>query len=158
MATKYGFKGKVYLNSGSYGSPTWNEVSNLREVKVGAAFNEDDVTVRAGGGLAQFEAVILALEVSGKIKTDEADTTGFVAMETAFLTRAALDVMVLDADDAVTGARGFRFDAKVFKFEEDQANEKTLFRDFTLKPCLSANAAQKAVVASGSPVFTSLAA
>lgn len=43
---KYGFKGKFYVNGGSYGSPTWNEVSAVKGVKVGADFDEQDATTR----------------------------------------------------------------------------------------------------------------
>lgn len=158
MALKYGFKGKVYFNTGSYGSPTWTEISAVRDIKVGADFTEFDASTRAAGGIGQAEPVILNLELSGMIKTDESDTNGFVAMETAFLTRAATDVLILDGGSAVNGSRGYRVDMKVFKFGEDQALDKVNFREFSLKPCVSSNAAQKAVVASGAPVFTSLAA
>ena len=34
---KYGYKGKIYFNTGPYGAPVWAEVKNVREVKVGAA-------------------------------------------------------------------------------------------------------------------------
>ena len=125
-------------------------------MKVGASFNKQEASVRAGNGVVQSEPVQLDLSITGKVATDEADTNGFVAMETAFLTRASLDVMVLDGASTVDGSRGYRFDVKVFKFEEDQGNEQVLFRDFELAPCLSANPVKKAIVTSGAPVFTAL--
>lgn len=92
------------------------------------------------------------------VRTDEGDTGGFLAMETAFLTRGILDVLVLDGGSSVNGSRGYRFDAKVFKFGEDQDVANIDYREFELKPCVSANAAYKAVVSGGVPVFTTLAA
>jgi hypothetical protein len=157
MAVKYGFKGKIYFNTGTYNSPTWSEVTNVRDVKVGADFTEFDASTRAGGGIGQAEPVILNLELAGLIRTDESDTTGFVAMETAFLTRASTDVLILDGGSSVNGSRGYRADLKLFKFGEDQALDRVDFREFMLKPCVSANAAYKAVVTAGSPVFTTLA-
>lgn len=155
---KYGFAGQLLLNGGTYGSPTWGEADAVRDVIVGADMEEQDGTTRQGGGLKQSEPVLLALSVTGKIRSDEADTTGFVAMETAFLTRAALDVMVLDGAQSTVGSRGYRFDVKLFKFGEDQAIEGILYREFEMKPCISANAVKKAVVASGPTInFTSLA-
>lgn len=155
---KYGYKGKIYFNTGSYNSPTWTEVKNVREVKVGAAMGEQDATTRAGGGIEQAEPILLKLGLTGKIKSAETDTAGFIAMETAFLTRAAIDVLLLDGDKGTDGSRGYRVDMKVFDFSEDQGNENLLWRDFAIKPCVSDNVPQKAVVSSSAPVFTSLAA
>lgn len=118
--------------------------------------DKHDATTRAGGGLKQYEPTLMDLAITGKIRSDESDTTGFVALETAFLGRTSVDVMILDGDDAVNGSRGYRFDAKVFKFGEDQALDGILFREFELAPCVSDNAVCKAVVASGAPVFTTL--
>src|SRR5262245_35221690 len=156
MPTKYAYKGKIY-NGGTYGAPTWNEIKNVRDVQVGGDFDKQDASTRAGNGIKQYEPTLLDLMIAGKIKTDEGDTTGFVAIETAFLTRAALDILVLDGSTSTDGSRGYRVDMKVMKFGEDQTLEKVLFRDFELAPCVSANAPQKAVVTSGAPVFPPLA-
>jgi hypothetical protein len=154
---KYAFKGKIYFNGASYGSPTWNLVDAVKDVKVGASFDEFDASTRQGGGIKQSEPVLLGLDITGMIRTDETDTSGFVALETAFLTRAAIDIMVLDGGSTVNGSRGYRFDAKNFKFGQDESLSNILYREFELKPCVSANAAYKVVVAAGVPVFTSLA-
>jgi hypothetical protein len=159
IATKYGFAGSINANSGSYGSPTWVPIANTREVQVAADMDEFDASTRAGGGLKQSEPTMLALGVSGKIRSDQNDTAGFVALETAFLTRASLDLLVLDGAATVVGSRGYRADFKVFKFGEDQNIGNILHRDFELKPCVSDNPVKKAVVGSGPALtFTSLAA
>lgn len=157
VTVKYGFDGTINVNSGSYGSPTWAPIANVREVSVGADMDEFDASTRAGGGIKQSEPTLLALEVTGKIRSDQLDTVGFVAMETAFLTRASMDLLVLDGGATVNGSRGYRADMKVFKFGEPQPLEGILHREFTLKPCISVNAVYKAVVATGAPVFTTLA-
>ncbi len=155
---KYGFSGQLLLNGGTYGSPTWGEADAIRDVVVGADMEEQDGTTRQGGGIKQSEPVLLALSITGKIRSDEADTTGFAAMETAFLTRAPLDVLVLDGPQSAVGSRGYRMDVKLFKFGEDQAVENILYREFEMKPCISSNAVKKAVVGSGPTIgFTSLA-
>lgn len=158
VAVKYGFDGTLSLNSGSYGTPTWAAVANTRDVKVGASLDEYDASTRAGGGVKQSEPTMLGLEVTGLVRSDQNDTTGFVALETAFLGRTSLDVLVLDGGATVSGSRGYRCDMKVFKFDEDQSLGNILHHEFSLKPCVSANPVSRAVVTSGSPVFTSLAA
>lgn len=154
---KYGFRGKLYFNTGSYNSPTWTEVKRVKEVKVGAAFDKEDATTRMGNGIKQSEPVLLDLGLTGKVRSDEGDTAGFLAMETAFLGRAEIDVLMLDGPIATDGSRGYRVGMKVFKFEEDQDVAKLLWRDFDLSPCVSENAPCKAVVAASAPVFTALA-
>lgn len=160
IPVKYGFKGKLYFNSGSYGSPTWNEVANVREVKLGAEMGEQEATTRAAGGIELAEPILHKLSVTGKIRNDTSDATGFVALRTAYLTRAILDIMVLDGPRTTNDSYGFRFDAKCFAMGEDQAIENILYAEFTLKPCISTagNAACSVVVSAGAPVFTSLAA
>jgi hypothetical protein len=158
MITKYGFDGKIYFNSAIYATPTWNDISAVQDVSVEATFSEQDATTRAGGGLAEAEPVLLSLVLTGKIRSDHTDTLGFIALETATLARTSIDIMILDGDKATTGSRGYRLDCKNFKFSESQGLDNILFREFELKKCPSANAAYKAVVTAGSPVFTTLAA
>lgn len=157
VTVKYGFDGTLNVNTGSYGTPTWVDIANTRDVKVGADMTKMEASTRAGGGVVQSEPTMLDLGVSGLIRSDHLDTTGFVAMETAFLTRAVMDIMVLDGGATVTGSRGYRADMKVFKFGEDQSLPNIDHREFELAPCVSSNAAQKAVVTAGAPVFTTLA-
>jgi hypothetical protein len=156
MTVKYGFKGTINNNTGSYGTPTWSAISNVRDVMVNADPEKFDASTRAGNGIKQYEPTLIDLGVTGKIRSDETDTNGFVAIETAFLTRASMDLMILDGAATVSGSRGYRFDAKVFKFGEDQNLGGVNFREFEFAPCVSANAPSKAVVTTGSPVFTAL--
>jgi hypothetical protein len=126
-------------------------------VKIAADMEEADASTRAGNGVKQSEPTLLGLEVTGLVRTDEGDTNGFAQLETAFLTRAALDLMVLDGPSNLTGSRGYRFDAKVQKFGEDQSLNQVDHREFSLKPCVGVNGApQKVVVTAGVPVFTAL--
>ncbi len=86
------------------------------------------------------------------------DATGFVALRTAYLARAILDILVLDGPRTTNDSYGFRFDAKCFSMGEDQAIESILYQEFMLKPCISTagNAAYSVVVTTGAPVYTTL--
>jgi hypothetical protein len=125
-------------------------------VKIAADMEEADASTRAGNGVKQSEPTLLGLEVTGLVRTDETDTNGFLLLETNFLTRAVCDVLFLDGAQSANGSRGYRADMKVFKFGEDQSLNQVDHREFSLKPCVSANAPSKAVVTSGAPVFTAL--
>lgn len=154
---KYGFDGTIYFNGGTYGSPTWGLVNAVRDVNIGADMDETDASTRIGGGVKQSEPTLLAIELSGKIRSNDADSNGFILMETAFFTRTSLDVLFLDNPNTVNGSRGYRCDMKVFKFGEPQNLGDVLFREFSIKPCASANAVNKAVVSGGAPTFSTLA-
>ena len=42
---------KLYYNSGSYASPTWVEICNVKDVTLSLEKDEVDVTTRCSGGL-----------------------------------------------------------------------------------------------------------
>ncbi len=157
QVVKYGFDGTINFNSGTYTSPTWAAATDVMDVAVGADMDEVDTTTRAGGGVKESEPTLVGLSLSGKVRTDQNDTVGFVAMETAFLGRSSLDTLWLDGATTTVGARGYRAHLKVFKFGEDQSNGNVLFREFEMKPCVGSQAS-KAVVGSGPTLaYTALA-
>jgi hypothetical protein len=153
---KYGYKGKIYFNSGVYGTPTYNDITNVRDVMIGADFTKTDATTRAGVGLKQSEPTLLDLMLTGKIRKDETDTTGYLALENATLNRASLDILILDNAITVNGSRGYRFDAKNFKLGEDQNLDGIVFIEFELAPCVSGNIPQKVVITGAVPVYSPL--
>jgi hypothetical protein len=157
-AVKRGYNGKLYYNSGSYGSPTWIEIQNIKEAKVTAAFDKYDATTRQGAGVKQYAPTLFDPMFSAKIRSDETDTSGYIPLETAFYGRAVLDVLFLDGARTLNGSRGLRMDVCVFKWDEDQDNDAVDFRDFELAPTVSSNLVYTAVVTAGAPVFTVIAA
>ena len=155
MATKYGFQGTLNVNSGTYGTPVWNPVTNVEDVTVSADFTKQDATTRVSS-IKQFEPTTLEIAISGKLRTDQTDTNGYILFETNFYTRAVMDLLVLDASATTNGAHGLRFDSKLFKFDEDQTNSSVLFREWELAPCVSTNPGNKAINNSGTMVYTAI--
>ena len=47
---RLGLKAKLYRNTGSYGSPTWNEVKNVKDVTLTIEKGEADVSTRGNDG------------------------------------------------------------------------------------------------------------
>lgn len=136
---KRGFDGCIYFNSNTWTNPFWNLVKAVRDIQVGADMEKTDASTRAGLGTKEYEPTLLDLSVAGKIRSNEADTTGFLVMESAFFSRSAIDVMYLDGPIGTIGSRGYRYDCKCFKLGEDQNIEGVLFREFELAPCVSDN-------------------
>ena len=50
MSTRLGMDAKLYRNSGSFGSPIWTEVTNVKDLTLNLEKGEADVTTRANGG------------------------------------------------------------------------------------------------------------
>ena len=50
MSTRLGMDAKLYRNAGSFGSPIWTEVTNVKDLTLNLEKGEADVTTRANGG------------------------------------------------------------------------------------------------------------
>lgn len=145
---------KLYRNGGTYGSPTWTEINEVKDLAVNGKWAEGDASTRASP-VKQQEPTQLEIEVNGMVLVSLAGTN-FVALDDAFIAKTLLDVLVLNKDSATNGARGYRCDMKLFDFSEDQKIDGVLYRAMVLKPCLATNPPKRAVVATGAPVFTTI--
>jgi hypothetical protein len=152
--SRLGILSKTYVNTGTYGSPTWEEIDLIGDLAVNPSWNEGESTARRTR-LQTFEPTTLALDVTGKVRVDETDT-GFGLLEDSFLNNTVLDVMALNGSKDNEGAAGFRYDARVLNWSEDQALGNVLFKDFNLRPCASANVPKAVKVTAGVPVFSDI--
>ena len=50
MGVKLGLHAKLYRNTGSGGTPAWNEITNVRDVTLNLETGEADVSTRGNGG------------------------------------------------------------------------------------------------------------
>ncbi len=59
MSVKLGLDARLYRNTGTYASVTWNEVKNVKDLTLSLEAGEADVTTRGNGGwratIATFE-------------------------------------------------------------------------------------------------------
>lgn len=156
MPVKKGYLAKMYRDTGTFGSPTWNEVDVVKDIAYTYVKESLEASTRASGKVKEYEPGRGDFTITGKIRSDE-DSADFVAFETAFLADSLLDIMILDGGSTVNGSRGYRMEFKLHKLDEDQAEDGILYREFELKPCISSNAKQSVLVASGAPAFTALA-
>lgn len=140
---------KLYINSGSYGSPVWEEVDLISDLADNAAWERGDSSARRSR-VRTMEPTMLGLELTGSVRTDYTDDR-YNDLRDAFLTNGTLDILVLTGDIGVNGSLGFRFDAKVFDFGSDQALANVLFNSFVMIPSASDNEPQ-AAISNGSAV------
>lgn len=145
---RLGFKGKLYRNTGTYGSPTLTAVDEVGDVDVSLEFDSEEATSRESAGVKQEEPTLLGIEISGKIREDET-STNYIAIEAATYQRLPLDVWVLTLDKETVGSRGIRCDVKNHNWTVSQGLNGVQMRDFSLKPCVSSNKTKRAIVGTG---------
>ena len=155
-AVKPGIAGGVYRNTGSYGSPTWTEVTLVRDVSPTFPWDMADASVRATRAKLYAKTQV-DLGFSIVIRADDADT-GYVALFDAAMSPTTLiDMMILDGDIATEGAMGIRMHANVSMGSQTQGAGDIVYTTFDLKPGYSSDGVPKSVKmgASSAPSFTS---
>jgi hypothetical protein len=139
MTARLGLNAKCYRNTGTYGTPTWTEMKNIRDATLGDQMSEADVTRRASGGFRETEPTIRELSFDYDAVNIESDTE-VAAVLTAYAARTAIELAIMDGDIVTAGSKGVRASFKVFKRERSEELENAQMLAFSFKPCQSANA------------------
>ena len=148
-AAKIGFKCKVYVNTGTYGSPTWAAVAAVNEwtwtIEANSADASDrysftDYMVKTG----------LKISFNGTVRVGGENAEKFLD---ELYTCDVLDVMVLDGTSATNGSKGIRCDVQVHGGTQSQNRGDALYHQITLIPTPSANPVKAVLVATGAPTF-----
>jgi len=108
MAIVIGLNGKLYKNTGTYGSPTWTLVTKVMDLELKIEADQFEVSNRAGGGYKEYVNTLVDAEISWGMPYDASDT-----LLTSFQTAArpggsAIEFLVLDGLQATTGSQGLR--------------------------------------------------
>lgn len=128
MAFVLGKDAKLYRNTGTYGSPTWDEVPNASKVKIGLSATKFNARRRASGAFHQEAVTGIQISASWRMLFDLADTD-FTAIQTAFTTLAELDMIVLSGSSASGANVGPRISAAFDKFDRDEDEDGLLVVD-----------------------------
>jgi hypothetical protein len=138
MSAKLGLDGRLYRNTGSFASPVWDEVQNVRDLALNLEAGEAGMTTRGNGG---WEAVLASLKkasIEFQMVWDPADTD-VTAFRDAFLNRSTIECAVMDGDITVAGSEGLRATFALLKFARSEALEEGMLIDITIKPAYAAN-------------------
>ncbi len=133
MGTKLGMDAKLYLNSGTYESPTWDEIDHAKDVTLNLDKGEDDVTTRASGGWEEAVGTLKSASIDFDVLWDMADANVEKLWE-AFLNNTAIEFAVMDGDIATVGSRGIRATMNVFKFTRNENLKEAITASVTIKP------------------------
>lgn len=128
---------KTYYNTGSFGSPVWALILNMRDETVDGSVNTIDVSVR------DFDDDLSA--PAGKSRTatfqlvKDRTLASYLALESAYDNETPIEVLALDGPIGTTGSRGTRATCMVSKFTENRAYKEIQLVDVELKPTLTSN-------------------
>jgi hypothetical protein len=153
-ANQIGILSKAYYRSaGTFASPTWTELTLIRDLTQNEKWDIAEVVTRASRA-KRGAPTTLEISITGSIKA-VVDDTAYLAIRTARLAGSILDVMFLTGSRANNGEIGWRFEAVVEDATQDQGSGSVLYDSITFRPHSdSANAVQTAIVTTGAPVFT----
>ena len=138
MGVKLGMDAKLYRNTGSYASPVWNEVKNVKDVTLNLEAGSADVTTRGNGGWRANIATLKDASLEFEMVWDTADDD-FTAIRTAFLTNATLEFAVLDGPVATAGSQGLRATMAITNFSRAEPLEEAIKVSVTAKPTSADN-------------------
>lgn len=129
---KTGLDCKLYYNSATYNSPTWNEVTIARDVTLTRSKGEADVSNR-GSRFKKRKATLIDAGVTTQFVWDT-ENPQFQAFQEAFDNDDPIEVLVLDGEYDEPGAQGLRAFMEVFKFDRSEPLEGAVMADIELKP------------------------
>ena len=138
MAVKLGLDAKLFRNTGTYGSPTWNEIKNVKDVTLNLEAGEADVTTRGNNGWRATVATLKDGSIEFEMVWDSADDD-FTAIRDAFLNKTALEMAVMDGDVLTAGSQGLRASFMITSFSRNEPLEEAITVSVTAKPTYSAN-------------------
>lgn len=139
MGVKLGLEAKLYRNTGSYGTPVWNEVENVKDVTLNLEAGEADVTTRGNAGWRANIATLKDASLEFEMVWDTADDD-FTAIRTAFLSNGSVEFAVMDGDIETAGSQGLRATMSITNFSRSEPLEEAIKVSVTAKPTYAANA------------------
>ena len=132
---------KLYMNTGSYGTPVWNPIDNVKDLALNLPRGEHDSSTRGSGEYDE----VLRTNIKAAVEFDipwDLDDTDFTALLAAFLPGGAdKEYLVMLGDVTVPGTQGLRATMTILKFDLPQKREAGVDVPVSMKPASSAHPA-----------------
>lgn len=143
----------AYLNTSTYGSPTWTPCDFINDFNMTNADDFADANSRASA-IKKGVKTRKDLSFSGTLLSPGATNTAYDNIIAALNSSGVLDFMILNGPSTENGVTGWRADFQVTQGNQDQGSEAVLYDEIEIKPYPSANPVKTVLVVSGAPVFT----
>lgn len=133
MAVVLGKDFKTYRNTGTYGTPTWNECDTVSEMAMTGAGEAQLGRTRASGVMKQYAITGIEIGFSWKMLWNLADAD-MMAMHAAWLACTELDMIFLDGAQTSGAHQGPRLSAAFEKFDIPQGESQIGMAEIAVKP------------------------
>lgn len=141
MSIRLGMDAKLYRNTGSGGSPTWTEITNVKDLTLNLEKGEADVTTRGNGGWRATVGTLKDASIEFQMVWD-ANDAGFAAIQQAFFSNTPIEFAVMDGDISDPSSEGLVATFDIFSFTRNEALEEAIMVDVTIKPTYAGSAPQ----------------
>lgn len=138
MGVKLGLDAKLYRNTADYASPTWVEVTNVKDLTLNLEAGEADVTTRGNAGWRATIAALRDGSIEFEMVWDTADAA-FTAIKNAFFGGTTVEFAVMDGDIETAGSQGLRAMMAITNFSRSEPLEEAIKVSVTAKPTYSTN-------------------
>ena len=146
-----GYQAKAYINTATTGTtPSWTEISIIRNVTLNLEKGEADVTTRGAKGWKEVLPTLKEATIDTELVWD-ADDTLFAKLLDAFLNDTNLEFLFLDGEVTAQGSQGLRAVCGIFKFSRDEQLDGALIANVSLKPTYGAVKPSWHIVTTGTP-------
>jgi hypothetical protein len=152
-AVKLGINAKLFYNAGTYGTPSWTEVTQISDLTENIKSQKAECNDRSS---PVNKSVITSQDVSwsGKIKNDE--STAFNYFYEAIFEKTTTDVLVLNGGSTTNGVRGFRADVQIHDMSNDQGRNASIYHDLMFEPTDSSNPVKAVLVTGGALTYATI--
>lgn len=127
---------KLYRNSSVYATPTWVEITNVKDLTRSVEKSLADASTR-GSTFRQQLGTLKDLSIEFQMVYDQ-DDTNYVELEDAFYDDSDIGFLILDGPVATVGSKGIRFTGQVTNFSTNEALEDVGMTDVTIVPSYDA--------------------
>jgi hypothetical protein len=139
MAKKYklGRHCKLYRNSSTYASPTWNEMPACGDLSIPLTKGRAEFASR-GSLFKAWKSGLIEAGVDFKMIYDTADED-FPILKDAFFDSDEIEFAIADGPIATAGTQYLRMTCEVFDFPIDEPLEEGCSVDVSIAPCPADN-------------------
>lgn len=132
-AVKPGIDGAVYRNSGTYGSPTWAEITLIRDVSPSFPWDMADASSRTHKAKL-YAKTMIDIGAQLVVRADDADAGYQALFDAAMSSTTLMDMLVLDGPITTEGSMGVRCHFNVNESGQSQGAGDVIYTTFDLKP------------------------
>jgi len=123
--SRVGFRGALYINTGTITTPVWTEIPCVRDVTLNLSSDDVDDTCRVTDGWRSRLAGLREWGADFEMVYEPLDAA-FNDVREAFLAGTSLEVAILDEDISIDGTEGIQGTVFVTEFNREEPLEDVM--------------------------------